>query len=250
MDTIKINRGDTRMVAHRGLCGLEPENSIPAFVAAGNRSYYGVESDVHVTADGKFVMIHDETTERIAGENIRVTDVSYELIRKINLNNLCHMEEVTGQKIGGIRGRQDLIVPSLEEYVTICRKYEKTCVLELKNEFRFQDMERLVAEIESLAYLKHVVFISFEWINLINLRKLLPEQELYCLVLEWNDKVRTFLKKYNIHIDIAYHALSKEIIDELHREGLKVNCWTCDSKEDAEQLALWGVDFITTDILE
>ncbi len=43
------------MVAHRGLCGLEPENSIPAFVAAGNRSYYGVESDVHVTADGKLL---------------------------------------------------------------------------------------------------------------------------------------------------------------------------------------------------
>ena len=44
MDTIKINRGNTRMIAHRGVSGLETENSIPAFVAAGNRSYYGVET--------------------------------------------------------------------------------------------------------------------------------------------------------------------------------------------------------------
>ena len=44
MDTIKIHSGSTRMIAHRGLSGLETENSIPAFVAAGNRSYYGVET--------------------------------------------------------------------------------------------------------------------------------------------------------------------------------------------------------------
>ena len=45
MDTIKIDSGSTRMIAHRGLSGLETENSIPAFVAAGNRGYYGVETD-------------------------------------------------------------------------------------------------------------------------------------------------------------------------------------------------------------
>ena len=55
MDTIKINRRNAEMIAHRGLSGLETENSIPAFIAAANRSYYGVETDVHVTKDGRFV---------------------------------------------------------------------------------------------------------------------------------------------------------------------------------------------------
>ena len=57
-NTIKLeNKGHTQMIAHRGVCGLEPENTNAAFIAAGNRSYYGIESDVHKTADGKFVSI-------------------------------------------------------------------------------------------------------------------------------------------------------------------------------------------------
>ena len=66
MNTTKINSKNVKMVAHRGVSGIERENTCPAFVAAGNRSYFGIETDVHVTKDGKFVIIHDETTERIS----------------------------------------------------------------------------------------------------------------------------------------------------------------------------------------
>ena len=67
MNTIKIT--DPRkplMVAHRGLSGLETENTCAAFVAAGNRSYFGIETDVHRTKDGKYVVFHDDTTGRLA----------------------------------------------------------------------------------------------------------------------------------------------------------------------------------------
>ena len=43
MDTIKFNKANVKVVAHRGLSGLEPENTVAAFVAAGNRSYYGAD---------------------------------------------------------------------------------------------------------------------------------------------------------------------------------------------------------------
>ena len=58
MDTIKINKGNAQIVAHRGLSGLERENTASAFVAAGNRSYFGIETDVRPTADGHFVLLH------------------------------------------------------------------------------------------------------------------------------------------------------------------------------------------------
>ncbi|MBE5775575.1 MAG: glycerophosphodiester phosphodiesterase, partial [Clostridiales bacterium] len=66
MNTIKIDHGNVKMVAHRGVSGLELENTNAAFVAAGNRSYYGIETDVHVTLDGKFVCFHDDNTGRVA----------------------------------------------------------------------------------------------------------------------------------------------------------------------------------------
>ena len=62
MDTIKIDKNNVKLIAHRGVSGIERENTAAAFVAAGNRSYYGIETDVHVTKDGKFVIIHDDDT--------------------------------------------------------------------------------------------------------------------------------------------------------------------------------------------
>ena len=48
----------------------ETENTCAAFVAAGNRSYFGVETDVHVTADGQFIIIHESNTGRVATEAV------------------------------------------------------------------------------------------------------------------------------------------------------------------------------------
>ena len=52
MDTIKINKQSTLMVAHAGLSGMEAENTCASFIAAGNRSYWGIECDLRCAKDG------------------------------------------------------------------------------------------------------------------------------------------------------------------------------------------------------
>ncbi len=247
MDTIKINRGNTRMIAHRGVSGLETENSIPAFVAAGNRSYYGVETDAHVTRDGKFVVIHDDDTGRVAKEDIHVESSDYERVRRTMLKDIC--PEAAGDSVT-LEDRQDLVIPNLKEYITICRKYGKVCILELKNEFSSKDIRRIVEEIRELGYLEQVTFISFALNNMIRLRELLPEQQLYYLTGEYSQEILEALKQYRLNLDIYYRALTKEIVEELHGEGILVNCWTCDDRKEAERLVSWGVDFITSNRLE
>ena len=83
MNTKKFNSLNTSVIAHRGLSGIERENTCPAFIAAGNRSYFGIETDVHVTKDGQFVIIHDETTERVSlGKyNINVEESDIQLLK-------------------------------------------------------------------------------------------------------------------------------------------------------------------------
>ena len=141
MNTIKINSNGVKMIAHRGVSGIERENTCPAFVAAGNRSYFGIETDVHVTKDGKFVIIHDETTERISsGEySINVEESDYSEVEKIVLPDL-----------DGTTDRKDIRIPFLSEYIKICKKYEKTCVLEIKNHFEERYIEKLIEEIKEL----------------------------------------------------------------------------------------------------
>ena len=83
MDTIKINKGNALMVAHRGLSGLERENTASAFVAAGNRSYFGMETDVRVTADGNFILLHDNDTVRCGGDYLIPEQSTLQTIQSI-----------------------------------------------------------------------------------------------------------------------------------------------------------------------
>ena len=86
MNTIKItNPNKPLMVAHRGVSGLEQENTHAAFVAAGNRIYYGVETDVHRTLDGKFIIIHDGNTARVAIDKLVVEESTYDTLRGLLL---------------------------------------------------------------------------------------------------------------------------------------------------------------------
>ena len=242
MNTIKINSNGVKMIAHRGLSGIERENTCPAFIAAGNRSYFGVEADVHVTKDGKFVIIHDETTERISsGEyNVNVEESDYLDIEKIVLPDLDNTTD-----------RKDIRIPLLMEYIKICKKYEKICVLEIKNHFEEKNIEKLIDQIKELEYIDKVIFISFDFENCVNVRKFLPENDVQFLTL---DKITSELIEKlcenSLDLDIYYEQLNAENIEILHSKGIKVNCWTCDDKDAAEKLISYGVDFITSNIVE
>jgi glycerophosphoryl diester phosphodiesterase len=62
-------------IAHRGLWSPDgpPENSLGAFQAACQAGY-GIELDVHITADGEAVVFHDNTLKRMTGREGRVRD--------------------------------------------------------------------------------------------------------------------------------------------------------------------------------
>lgn len=244
MDTIKLNSKNVKIIAHRGLSGIERENTCPAFLAAANRSYFGIETDIHATKNGNFVIIHDETTERVSlGENnINVEENDYSAVENIVL------PDKDGTKI-----RQDIKIPLLSEYIAICKKYEKICILEVKNAFTDEEIKKLVEEIKTTEYIQNVIFISFELENCLKLRKILPEHEIQWLIgknLEVTDELIKIFVDNKLDIDIYYKSLNKENIEKLHSKGIKINCWTCDNKNDAEALIELGVDFITTNILE
>ncbi len=53
-----------RVIAHRGASAHEPENTIRAFLRAAELGADMVELDVHLSADGEPVVIHDPRLER------------------------------------------------------------------------------------------------------------------------------------------------------------------------------------------
>ncbi len=238
-DTIKIESGKTLMVAHRGVSGLEMENTHAAFVAAGNRTHFGIETDVHRTLDGHFVCIHDDTTGRVAIDNLKVEESTFDTLRALLL---CDRD--------GVKGRTDLRIPTLAEYVRICKKYGKVGVLELKNRFEPIDIEKIIAVINEEDYLDGIIFISFSLENMIDLRAMLPKQACQYLTTEYSASLLETLCKYRLDVDMHYRALTEENVREMHEHGIRVNAWTCDKPEEALELVKWGVDYITSNILE
>lgn len=238
MDTIKIEKKNVKLIAHSG-GGMETENSIASFISSGNRSYFGIETDTHVTADKKFVIMHDDNTLRFTGTDMVIEESNFDDLRKLKLYDLDMKSR-----------RGDLCIPALAEYISICKKYEKVAVLELKNEMLSEDIERAIDEIRKLDYLENVIFISFSWENVITLRKLLPEQKIQFLVEDIDDELVERLEKERLDIDIVFFKMTEEWVKKLHEKGIEINCWTVDEVEWAEKLISWGVDYITTNILE
>ncbi len=239
MNTIRVSNRKVRMVAHRGLSGLEAQNTNLAFVAAGNRSYWGVETDVHCTADGNFIIIHDDNTEHMTGVSRVVEESDFDTLRSMPLHD-----------VDGSLGRVDLRMPTLEEYFRICKKYEKICVLELKNHMPEEQVRRIM-EIAKREYaLEQIVFISFDFENLMFVRNYNPMQKVQFLFGEFTEEIIEKVCRHRFDVDVRYRAVTKEIVDRLHACGVEVNCWTVNDAEEAKRLMEWGVDYITTNILE
>lgn len=238
-DTIKLDKKGTGvlMIAHRGLSGLETENTQCAFVAAGNRSYYGIETDVHFTKDGKYVISHDGNLSRVFGKDIEIKDYLYEDLRKV-------------RKIENGDTVEYMAVPTLREYFDVCRRYGKKSVLELKVEYTDEQLKEIIQIAKEEKQFENVIFISFFPDNMIRLRKILPNHPLQLLTGPINSGIMDICESNSLEIDADYMSLNEENIAELKRRGIKINCWIVNDLEHAEKLVSWGVDFITTNILE
>lgn len=239
MDTCKIDTKGVRMVAHRGLSGIERENTVAAFIAAGNRSYFGIETDVRRTADGKYVISHDETLLRVSGEDVNIGASTLEDIQRVVLTD-----------IDGSRTRLDLCAPTLDDYISVCKKYGKHCVLELKQDFSLSEVQEILDVINARDYLESVTFISFHYGSLKNVLTLSPGQSVQVLIGEQPDGFFVNAARDGMDIDAHHDTLTREKIARIHELGMKVNAWTVDSAERAAELIDMGVDFITTNILE
>ena len=90
MDTIKINKGTTKLIAHRGVSGLEQENTVASFLLASYKTYFGIETDVHVTKDNKFIICHDDNIKRVTGINKVIEESTYDELKRIKEECGCY----------------------------------------------------------------------------------------------------------------------------------------------------------------
>ncbi len=239
MNTVKIDKYFRGMVAHRGLSGIETENTINAFTAAGNRSYFGIECDVRASKDNQLIITHDDTLLRLGLLNLYIPSFKYEELQKFTL---------VDRKTGNLS--DTVVIPRLSDYLSICKTYQKVAFVEIKDHLTNENLDRLIYEIEKYYELQYVYILSFHEKYLAYLYKRKPELTLYYLVGQMSEGVLETCEKYQANLDIDYRHVDEATIKQLHLIGLKVCVYTVDDKDTAEKLIKLGVDYITSNILE
>lgn len=115
-----------RNFAHRGLHRIDksvPENSIPAFEHAA-RIGYGIELDVHITADGELVVFHDDDLKRVCGVEGKLENFTLDELKTLRLCGTDNAIPTLQEVLAAVAGRSSLIVELKRGHANreLCRK--------------------------------------------------------------------------------------------------------------------------------
>ncbi len=223
---------------------MAPENAMPAFQAAAEHGFGGIECDIWQVKNDHghmdFMVMHDENLKRMCGINVRIT--------KLTRRELSEYPIIKGKNISQYGG--ELPIPTFEEYLELVSDSGVTPVIEMKSRVPENEENALSSEaaerLTKLLYKKlphgPVVLQSFNLHSLCRLKPFIRQgTELLYLVkkseLIKKEKQEIYKAKGISGISAKYTILSSGMINSLHKNGFKVAVWTVDSKLLAGKLA-------------
>lgn len=119
------------LYAHRGLHNAErAENSMSAFKAAVEKGY-GIELDIRLSKDGKLVVFHDDTLDRVCGREGNVIDFTADELAGFMLNGTEDGIPLFSDVLSLVDGKVPLLV-EIKEHPGVTAVSEATCEI-LKN---------------------------------------------------------------------------------------------------------------------
>jgi glycerophosphoryl diester phosphodiesterase len=228
------------IIGHRGASVDAPENTIAAFQAAVAAGADGVELDVHLTADGVPVVIHNPSVDATTDGVGMVNDLTLAAIRQLD----------AGSHFGTAGAFKGDLVPTLEEVLSAYGD-QLLVNIELKAQTRPPASARLevtVAELVRRLGLQERVWVSsFAPHSLTKMRQVAPE--IPCGLLysplslgsAWLAPITPF-EALHPHASLAWPWF----VRLAHRMGKRVVIWTVDDVDRAAALADAGADAIIT----
>jgi glycerophosphoryl diester phosphodiesterase len=227
------------VIAHRGFSGAAPENTLAAFQKGIEIGSDMIELDVHLSRDGKIVVIHDETLERTTNGKGMVADQTLQELKRL----------VAGSSFGPAFAGEK--IPTLKEVLDLA-KGRVLVNIEIKNpthqRYSITELaEKTLREVEKAGMIDKVIFSSFnpaplEWIE----KKEPRAQTAFLFHRPWNSlrdipgsQEYSVLNLRNIH-------LTREKVAELKKAGKRVNVYTVNPEEEIRKFVAWGVDGIIT----
>lgn len=211
-------------VGHRGLMGVEPENTLRSFVRAEAEGVDVVELDLHLSSDGALVVMHDAEVDR-------TTDGSGPIAAH-TLGQLRKLDAGQGER-----------VPVFEEVVDAI---DAPIQAEIKDTAAARVLCRVI---EERKLHDRVTVISFHDEALRETGKQLPGTPLVLVAGRSTPTVPGRARELGARmVSCELQGLDADTVKRCHDEEIQVISWTVNTDEDLRRVRELGLDGVVTDM--
>jgi glycerophosphoryl diester phosphodiesterase len=241
-----------RLFAHRGASGIAPENTLEAFTAGLDAGAERLELDVHATADGHVVVLHDPTVDRTTDGSGAVRTLSLAELKRLDAGARFTLPDGTMP----FRGR-DVRVPTLAELLEACPGVPVN--IEIKQEEPAIEAA-VLAVLDGFDARERTLLAAEESVIMDRIRVAAPAMltsfaapEVADFVYRFRDGRLDDYRPPGIALQVPpsfgdVTIVSAESVAAAHRLGLEVHVWTINEPAEMTRLLDLGVDAIMTDL--
>ncbi len=238
--------------AHRGGGGLHPENTLGAFEYSAKMGVDVLELDVHSTADGALVVMHDAEIDRTTNGSGKIREMPLEAVKK--LDAAFNFTPDDG-KTFPFRGT-GISVPTLQE---IFEAFPAMTFNIEPKQIEPSITKPLCEMIRAQKMTAKVIVGSFRQTAIDEFRAACPEVATAATPREASE----FLALFKVCLGASYTppmqalqipqnlgslpVVSKEFIEAAHKLNLKVHVWTINDSAEMQRLLEMNVDGIMSD---
>lgn len=231
-------------IAHRGGSTEAPENTVAAFEHARRLGYDYVETDVHLSADGVVVVIHDPVLDRVADRPGSVHDLPWPELRQARLGGtegIPRLDELLAAWPGmrwNIDAKHDAVVAPLVEVVRRAGALDRVCIT------AFSD--RRIALARRLGGPALCTSTGPAATTALRVASLVPGSP----PLGGGPRRVAWGPAGAAQVPLRWGAVpvvDRRLVTVAHRSGLAVHVWTVDDEAEMDRLLDLGVDGIMTD---
>ena len=223
-DTLFPQESSVRIVAHRGGGTEGPENTVAGIERAWEIGAFGSEIDIQRTKDGFYVLNHDGSFRRVAGDERKPTEMT--------------LEEIRGLSIEGEP------VATLEDALLATRG-KGTLFVELKGETADRQMaDDTVKAIKEYGMEDECVVICLNYEPIDYIESTYPEiQTGYLTFASFGDTARLNCD----YLAMEEESATADAVEAIHKQGKKVLVWTSNEKKSQKHFLCSRIDGLITD---
>jgi glycerophosphoryl diester phosphodiesterase len=228
-----------KFIGHRGFQPLAPENSLPSFEYSGKLGHWAIETDLHVAKDGQIVCCHNDC--------INETFNGVGEIKQLTYSQLLNYSIVKGNRVNCFCSEQ-LKIPTLEQYLSICKKYGSIPFIELKT----NEVELILKALYKNDFNESNTILSSTKLEpLLKVRQLNEKMFIHWIFADIN-KLKEYASLKNCGISLNYSNATECPINEIElvkSHGVKICLRACDNYQTLRYMQKIGLDYFPTNCM-